>query len=156
MSSYRSRTSLRPDSTLVTISPGSALTLSVRNDLSTVRICETLITESLGSPEALCSNMTFPGASSSRRLDVTAATTIVLIRLWLNGSLWSTTTGLLNPGPEPDGGGSDAHHTSPRRTTTPRQAAKPIEVELRHCQGPKTQLNTRRPRLRGSSHHHAR
>jgi hypothetical protein len=49
-------------------------------------------------------------------LDVTASTTTVLMRLWLNGLDCTMSTGRREPGPEPVGSGNEAHHTSPRFT----------------------------------------
>src|SRR6266852_3628772 len=46
------------------------------------------------------------------------------MRLALNSLACTTSTGRRAPGPEPVGSGSEAHHTSPRYTTTPHAAAK--------------------------------
>src|SRR5439155_27023824 len=86
---------------------------SVREDLSSVTSCETLATESLGSPVAFEARSTLPGASAQRRLLVRGAQTTVAIRLRLNESPYTTTTGRRNPGSEPDGSGKSAHQTSP-------------------------------------------
>ena len=61
-------------------------TISFNNNLSMVRIWETLTIESLGSPERSLSRSTFPGAMPNLRFEVMTATTTVLIRLELNRS----------------------------------------------------------------------
>jgi hypothetical protein len=58
---------------------------------------------------------TFPGAAASRAFVVIAATTIVRMRLWLNGSACTIKTGRENPGADPAGAASEAHQISPRR-----------------------------------------
>lgn len=79
-----------------------------------VTTCDTLTIDALGSPASDRARRTLPGASASARFDVTTATMTVLMRLWLNGLDWTTSTGRRKPGPEPVGSGNDAHHTSPR------------------------------------------
>jgi hypothetical protein len=59
---------------------------SVRSWRSIAMSCETLATESLGSPVARDRNTTFPGAVASRRLLVRGTMTAVAIRLRLNAS----------------------------------------------------------------------
>lgn len=54
---------------------------SVRNVLSRVRICDTLATDVLGSPDALGGSKTLPGAAAKRVFDVIATTIIVPILL---------------------------------------------------------------------------
>ena len=65
----------------------------------------------------LAGTRTLPGASARRRFDVTTAAITVLIRLSLKVLAEMIRTGLRNPGPDPDGSGSDAHQISPRRTS---------------------------------------
>ncbi len=81
---------------------------------SSVMICETLTTDGFERPESDLPSRTFPGASASAKFEVTMATITVAMRLSLNGFDWTTTTGRLNPGPEPVGSGSEAHQSSPR------------------------------------------
>jgi hypothetical protein len=66
-----------------------------------------------GSPVRAAASTTFPGAVASRRLLVSGTTTVVAMRLALNLSPWTITTGRRNPGLEPPGSSSDAQHTSP-------------------------------------------
>lgn len=88
---------------------------SLRNDLSTVMICETFTTDGFESPEPLVGMRTFPGASASRRFDVTTAAITVLMRLVLKLSAETINSGRRKPGPDPDGLVNDAHQSSPRR-----------------------------------------
>ena len=91
---------------------------SVRNDLSTVMICETFTTDGFESPVPLVGRRMFPGASASRRFDVTTAATTVLIRLTLKLFAEMISSGRRKPGPDPDGSDNDAHQSSPRRITS--------------------------------------
>jgi hypothetical protein len=89
--------------------------------VSTVRsmviICEIFTTDALESPDSDFPTRTFPGASARARFDVTTATITVAMRLSLNGFDCTMSTGRLNPGPDPDGVGKDAHQISPRLMT---------------------------------------
>jgi hypothetical protein len=91
----------------------------VRIDLSSATISETFATESLGRCVARAVSSTLPGASVHRKLLVNGIQTAVAIRLRLSASPWTTTTGLRKPGPDPVGGGTSAHQTSPCEITTP-------------------------------------
>ena len=113
----RSRTSRRPDSIWPIVASSRVVTRSSRWRLSRVRICDTLTTESLRSPERSPETATLPGARSRSRLLDIATTTTVLIALALNESADTTTTGRRYPGDDPAGAASDAHRTSPRRIT---------------------------------------
>ena len=75
-------------------------------------------TESLERPVAFAVSKTLPGASAQCRLLVSGMHTTVAILLRLNESLWTTTTGHLNPGSEPRGSPRSAHQTSPWEITT--------------------------------------
>lgn len=110
---------------------GRRETRSMRKSRSTTTNCETLATESLGSPVRRAARRTFPGASAQRRLLVRGTHTTVAIRLRFNGSPCTMTTGLRNPGPDPLGSGNSAHQTSPCETTT------------RLARGPAAQQRTR-------------
>lgn len=107
-----------PESTRVSLARGNAPVRSVSRPLSMLTICETLATESLGSPVRRGESMTFPGAFAHLTLLVSGTHTTVAIRLRFSGSPCTTTTGLRNPGPDPDGSGSSAHQTSPCEITT--------------------------------------
>lgn len=107
-------TKRKPSSTRAMASLGNALTRKVRSTLSIVSSCDTLTTDARGRPASALPRRTLPGASANATLDVMTATTTVLIRLWLNELDCTTRTGRRKPGPEPVGGGSDAHQTSPR------------------------------------------
>ena len=91
---------------------------SVRNSLSRVTTCEVLATESFRNPESLAGTSTLPGASTSRRFAVRTTAITVRMRLRLNASLWTITTGRRKPGSEPSGSPKSAHQTWPRSTTT--------------------------------------
>src|SRR5208283_762898 len=82
---------------------GSFPVRSVRRSLSTVTICETLATESLGSPVRRAERVTFPGAVPHLRLLVNGTQTVVARRLPFSASHCTTITGLLKPGPDPAG-----------------------------------------------------
>ena len=88
-------------------------TSSVSNSRSRVMICDTLATESFGSPVVRAGRRTLPGASAQRRLLVKGTQTMVLMRLRFNVSPWTTRTGLRKPGLEPDGFGRSAQYTCP-------------------------------------------
>jgi hypothetical protein len=108
-----------PDNSKSTLAWESFPTRSVRIDLSSATICDTFATESLGRCVARVVSSTLPGASAHRRLLVSGTQTAVAIRLRLSASPWTTTTGLRKPGPDPVGGGTSAHQTSPCEITTP-------------------------------------
>ena len=97
---------------------GSRPTRFVNSSLSRVSSCDTFATESLGRPVVRAERRTFPGAKAHFRLLVSGTHTTVAIRLWFNASLWTTTTGLRKPGPEPVGAGKSAHQISPWEITT--------------------------------------
>lgn len=86
---------------------------SVSNSRSRLMICETLATESLGSPVARAGRSRLPGASAQARLLVKGTQTTVLMRLRLSASPWTTNTGRRKPGPEPVGSGRSAQYTCP-------------------------------------------
>jgi hypothetical protein len=65
---------------------GSLPTHSVSRELSREMICDTLATESFGSPVARVDKPTLPGASAHFRLLVSGTQTTVEIRLWLSAS----------------------------------------------------------------------
>jgi hypothetical protein len=88
-------------------------TSSVSNSRSRVMICDTLATESFGSPVVRAGRRTLPGASVQRRLLVKGTQTMVLMRLRFNVSPWTTRTGLRKPGLEPAGFGRSAQYTCP-------------------------------------------
>jgi hypothetical protein len=92
-------------------------TSSVSNSRSRVMICDTLATESFGSPVARAGRRMLPGASVQRRLLVKGTQTMVLMRLRFNVSPWTTRTGLRKPGLEPAGFGRSAQYTCPWATT---------------------------------------
>lgn len=96
---------------------GSVPTRSVSTSRLSATICDTLATESLGSPVVAASSRTFPGAPVQRTLLVRGTQTTVAIRLRLNASHW-TTTGRLNPGSDPVCSPRSAQHTSPCVITT--------------------------------------
>ena len=79
------------------------------SDRPIVTICETLATESLGRPDVLAGMSTLPGASTSRRFDVSTTATTVRIRLRLNASSWTIKSGRRSPGSEPRGSSRSAH-----------------------------------------------
>lgn len=80
------RTSLKPSSTPRTSLAGRLPTFLVRLRRSRVKSCETLTTESRGSPDCAAVTATFPGASAPAMLAVMIATMTVLMRLLLNAS----------------------------------------------------------------------
>jgi len=85
--SYKLSTRRRPSSTCFILSVESLLIRFVRNDLSKVTTWETLAIESFGSLVLRLARNTLPGAALRRRLEVSIATTTVLIRLLLKSSL---------------------------------------------------------------------
>ena len=91
---------------------------AVRNDLSTVIICETFTTDGFASPVPFVGRRMFPGASASRRFDVITAAITVLMRLTLKLFAEMISSGRRKPGPDPDGSDNDAHQSSPRRITS--------------------------------------
>jgi hypothetical protein len=82
-------TSIKPSSMLSIASAGSALTFTVKMDLSTVIICEIFTTEGCGSPDSDFEMRRLPGAAARARarFDVTTATMTVPIRLALKAWL---------------------------------------------------------------------
>jgi hypothetical protein len=78
---YRPRTTSTPDNTSSSFALGSLPTRSVNSDLSSVTICETFATDSLGSPVAVSDRRTFPGADAHFTLLVSATQTAVEMRL---------------------------------------------------------------------------
>jgi hypothetical protein len=102
---------------------GSRPVRSVRSARSRVTTWDTLATDGLDKPVARSSRDTFPGAFDQRRLLVSGTHTTVLMRLRLSASPWTTITGRRNPGSEPCGSGTSAHHTSPWLTLTSYCAA---------------------------------
>src|ERR1035437_5624289 len=115
---YRPSTISIPVKRSSILARGSLPTRSVKRSLSRVRTWDTLATESFGSPVARADSGTFPGASAQRRLLVRGTHTTVEIRLRFKASPCTTTTGRLNPGPDPTGAGRSAHQTSPWEITT--------------------------------------
>lgn len=107
-----------PESTRVSLARGNVPVRSVSKLLSRLTICETLATESLGSPVTRGDSITLPGAFAHLTLLVSGTHTTVAIRLRLKGSPCTTTTGLRSPGPDPIGSGNSAHQTSPCEITT--------------------------------------
>jgi hypothetical protein len=89
---------------------------SRKNCLSRVIIWETLTTDSLDKPLLRGDSATFPGAAAKRTFELSATTTTVPIRLRLNTSDCTTTTGRVNPGSEAAGSAKSTHHISPRFT----------------------------------------
>lgn len=116
----RSSTMRSPRSTRAITRPGNLPTRSVRSSRSMVMSCETFATESLGRPEALAGTNALPGASNSRRFELSSTAITVWMRLRLNAFAWTTITGRRKPGSEPAGSGSVIHQTSPRCTTNER------------------------------------
>src|SRR5579864_1669603 len=116
----------------------------MRRSLSKVTIWETFATESFGNPVRRADSETFPGAFAHRRLPVRGTQTTVAIRLRFKASPCTTTTGRLNPGPDPIGGGRSAHHTSPWEITNrfareyggrPTKRTCPPNFPVRHKPG---------------------
>jgi hypothetical protein len=107
------------------VSESSEPTRSVRTSRSTVTTCDTLATESFGSPVCRDGANTFPGASRSRKLEVSTTAMTVWMRLLLKSSLWMTTSGRRKPGDDPRGSSRSAHQTSPRRITVSMSRASP-------------------------------
>lgn len=83
-----------------------------------VRIWDTFATESCSRLVECAGRRRLPGASPHLRFVVNGMQTTVAIRLRLIASPCTMTTGRRKPGPDPVGGGSSAHHTSPWETTT--------------------------------------
>ena len=135
---YSANTRRNPSETLIITCPGNAFTRSVRKLRSMVSNWETLTTDGFESPDSDLLMRKFPGALASVRLDVTTATTMVAIRLSLNGFDWITSTGRRIPGPEPAGSGSEAHQISPRFTN---QALRLRSGELRRQRGTLDRIN---------------
>ncbi len=115
---YLSSTRSIPKNSSSSLPRGSRPTRFVNSSLSRVSSCDTFATESLGRPVVRAERRTFPGAKPHFRLLVSGTHTTVAIRLWFNASLWTTTTGLRKPGPEPVGAGKSAHQISPWEITT--------------------------------------
>jgi hypothetical protein len=92
----------------------------VRNDLSTVTICDTFATDGIDSPVPLTGRRTFPGASVKRRFEVMATAITVLMRLSLKLFAETISNGRRNPGVDLAGFGNEADQISPRRMTTCR------------------------------------
>ncbi len=109
---YRASTARMPSSTDIIIRSLTRLTRSVRKVLSSVMICDTFATESLGSAVSSFVTGTLPGASTSRGFAVNTAAITVWIRLRLKSSDSDAT-----------GSGSSVQQTSPRRTTRYLSAA---------------------------------
>src|SRR3972149_3174645 len=110
---YRPSTTSMPERTSSTFDGDSLATLSVRNDLSSATICDTLATESLESLVERAPRSTLPGASADLRLPVSGTHTTVAMRLRLRASPCTTAPGLRQPASEPAGGGISPHQTSP-------------------------------------------
>src|SRR5712692_1252700 len=87
--------------------------LSPNWDLSTVKICEILTTLCRGRLASPGSRRTLPGAVARRRLEVSAHTTTVWIRLRLKTLFWTTTCGWRYPGSEPEGSSNSTQKMSP-------------------------------------------
>ncbi len=132
--SYRENTSRKPSSISASCGCATLPIRSVRKDLSTVSTCETLTTEGLLRRVPRVGIRTLPGASARRKFEVTTAATTVLMRLALKLSDEMMSSGRRNPGPDPAGSGSDAHHSSPRRTF--RYAAWPYGIAIKRFQVP--------------------
>src|SRR5579863_2445024 len=107
-----------PEKSNSSLARGSLPTRSVSRDLSREMICETLATESFGSPVTRADKLRLPGARAHFRLLVSGTQTTVEIRLWLSASPCTTATGRRYPGPEPAGAGKSAHQISPCEITT--------------------------------------
>ena len=109
---------------------------------SSVTSCETLATESFGRRVARAGRRTLPGASAQPRLLVSGTQTTVAIRLRLNESPCTTTTGRRNPGPDPAAAPGSAHRMSPWLITSPSPAelADPLRVQTHRppSRGPRT------------------
>ena len=118
-STQRPRTTSMPARRSSVLARESFPTLSTSIVLSSVTTCEAFATESLGSPVVLVESSTLPGASAQARLLVSGTQTTVAILLRFSASPCTTTTGLRNPGSDPLGTPSSAHHTSPCEITTP-------------------------------------
>lgn len=141
---YRASTVRSPFSTDIIIRSLTRLTRSVRNILSSVIVCDTFTTESLGSAVSSFVTRTLPGASASRRFVVNTTEITVRIRLRLKSSDWTMRTGRRYPGSEATGSGNSAHQTSPRRTTSHLPAVTAPAGEQQ--QGPDPQVPLRKPR----------
>ena len=75
-----------PEKSNSNLGRGSLPTRSVSCDWSREITCETLATESFGSPVTRADKLTLPGASAHFRLLVSGTQTTVEIRLWLSAS----------------------------------------------------------------------
>src|ERR1017187_3296711 len=76
-----------PERTNSNFARGSLPTRSVSSDLSREITCDTLATESFGSPVTRADKLTLPGARAHFRLLVSGTQTTVEIRLWFSASL---------------------------------------------------------------------
>src|SRR5579862_7654515 len=85
--SYLPSTRSIPEKSNSNLGRGSLPTRSVSSDLSREITCDTLATESFGSPVTPADKVTLPGARDHFRLLVSGTQTAVEIRLWLSGSL---------------------------------------------------------------------
>jgi len=110
---YRPSTTSIPESTSPSCARGNLPVRSVSSALSRLTTCETLATESFGSPVKRGESITLPGALAHLRLLVSGTQIAVAIRLLFSASPCTTTTGLQNPGPDPVGLGRSAHQISP-------------------------------------------
>ena len=118
ISFYLPSTRSIPETSSSNLGRGSFPVRSVSRDLSREMICDTLATESFGSPVTRVDKLTLPGARAHFRLPVSGTQTTVEIRLWLSASPCTTATGRRNSGPEPVGAGKSAHQISPCEITT--------------------------------------
>jgi propanediol dehydratase large subunit len=78
-------------------------TCSRKKDLSSVYICEKLITDYLGSFDTPFSRLILAGAFIKRGFEVMETQITVLRLLWLKASPWITTTGRRLAGSDPLG-----------------------------------------------------
>src|SRR5580704_1661210 len=85
--SYRPSTRSIPEKSNSSFARGSLPTRSVSWDLSSEITCDTLATESFGSPVIRADRLTLPGARTHFRLLVSGTQTTVEIRLWLSRRL---------------------------------------------------------------------
>ena len=133
----RPSTTSMPERIVSTRRPESFTTCSASTPRSSVSNCETFATESLESRVARAGSNTFPGASAQRRLLVSGTHTTVAIRLLLNESPCTTTTGRRNPRSRPRGctelgppnvplADHQSAASSTRRPASPTKSSTPV------------------------------
>jgi len=139
---HRPSTTSIPDRIVSTRRRESFTTCSSSTLRSSVTSCDTFATESFESLVARAGRSTFPGASAQRRLLVRGTHTTVAMRLRLNESPCTTSTGRRNPGADPAGDPRSAHQMSPWLITShsTRAPVDPLRAQTRRlrCLAPRT------------------